>query len=147
MIELKGGHEGGPNPMGLCPYKSGHLETQTRTEGRRHEDTGRREPLPSQERGLEHTIPHCHQEKLTMPRPGSWTSGLHDWETIRFCCLQHNSPKCAHTAWKQGVCPRTICCQPLAGKPLGCTHPGPSSQEHTFSIKVIHTNEGHLENT
>lgn len=34
VIELKGGHEGGPSPMGLCPYKRGHLEMQTCTEER-----------------------------------------------------------------------------------------------------------------
>ena len=34
LVELKGGHEGGPNPMGLCPYKRGHLETQTHKEER-----------------------------------------------------------------------------------------------------------------
>lgn len=71
--------------------KRGRLDTETDMykENMTWKDTGRRQPLQSEERGLEKPSSHSLQEKPALLTPWSWTSRLLSDEAMNFCCLSH----------------------------------------------------------
>ena len=77
LLQLKWGHEGGPNPVWLRSFYEEEVRTQTHR-GKTSGNTGRRWPATYQgERP---------SREPTLPTPWLWTSGLQKWETTDFHC-------------------------------------------------------------